>query len=640
VKLKRKPAGGRAQDNVGVAAEPAKRTTARVSILPGPPTEVSEFQPAQGTRAPAKVGAPSKVEAAATLALPRTGNDFLVEQLELAGLDFIVGNPGSSEETLYQALGDRVKLAMAEGAAVGLVDGYAQASGKPGVVVMHGGIGLGSGLANLMHAAQRETPMLVIVGESGIKDDAMRQHMHADIPAIAKPWAKMVNVVSDPKALNAALREAIVQAMTPPHGPVVLVTPRDVLDAPTTERPQPIRPLDTRSMAPPDTIEAAAQALKGAKNPILLIGDDVARAHGQDEVVKLAEALGARVFDVMGGELNMPKTHPLYAGQLGHMFGADSKKKLEGADAVVVIGTPVTSDVYPLLDSHFAPGIPIVAINQEVEEIAKGGHQVTHGMVASPKLATGQLAAAVEAMTSPSQKKTIGSRTQALGAEKATALEAAKAVDAQEMAAGGVTMAAFAQELAKQIAELKAKGGKTPIIWNEALTNSPALGRYIEAEEPGTWFETPGGTLGVAFPGAIGAKTAHPDRAVIGFSGDGGSQYTIQTLGTAARHKVAAGFVVVDNNRYGLLDANLQAHYQRNGIPAENQRRPHVFDLSEPNFDFVAMAKGWGVDGLRVEKPQDIAGAVKALLAAERPLLVHLVLTPSSSSIATASERK
>jgi benzoylformate decarboxylase len=128
----------------------------------------------------------------------------------------------------------------------------------------------------------------------------------------------------------------------------------------------------------------------------------------------------------------------------------------------------------------------------------------------------------------------------------------------------------------------------------------------------------------VGIPGAIGAKLANPDRTVVGFTGDGGSMYTIQALWTAARHNVAAKFVVCNNRSYRLLQLNIDQYWQDQGIAKHDY--PLSFDLSHPPLHFAEMAHGMGVQGVRVEQPSEIAPAIRQALAHPGPFLIDLVL--------------
>jgi benzoylformate decarboxylase len=148
--------------------------------------------------------------------------------------------------------------------------------------------------------------------------------------------------------------------------------------------------------------------------------------------------------------------------------------------------------------------------------------------------------------------------------------------------------------------------------------------RYFPPRRTGSYFLTRGGSLGVGIPGAIGAKLANPGKTVIGFTGDGGSMYTIQALWTAARHNVNAKFVVCNNGSYRLLQLNIEEYWKEGGLPKGDY--PLSFDLSHPPLKFVELARAMGVQGVRVEKPWEIGPAIQQMLAHPGPFLVDLVL--------------
>lgn len=176
-------------------------------------------------------------------------------------------------------------------------------------------------------------------------------------------------------------------------------------------------------------------------------------------------------------------------------------------------------------------------------------------------------------------------------------------------------MAVFLRTLAERT-------GRDLIVFDEALTTSPLVTRYLPPERPGDYHLTRGGSLGVGFPGAVGAKLAHPDRLVVGFAGDGGSMYTYQALWTAVRHGIDAKFVVCNNRKYRLLDDNIAQYWRERDI-AEHPF-PGSFDLAHPEIDFAGLARALGADGTRVEKPDEAVAAVARMLAHPGPYLVDI----------------
>lgn len=184
-------------------------------------------------------------------------------------------------------------------------------------------------------------------------------------------------------------------------------------------------------------------------------------------------------------------------------------------------------------------------------------------------------------------------------------------------------MSQFAEVLAQKL-------GSDAIIFDEALTSSPAITRYIPPREAGQYFFTRGGSLGVGFPGAIGLKLANPEKTVIGFSGDGGSMYTIQALWSAVRHKAGAKFVVCNNGSYKLLQMNIDVYWKERDM--EKHDYPLPFDLSYPATRFDLLAQAMGVKAVRVEKEEEIAPAIEQMLADDEPFLIDLVLEGNHKS--------
>jgi benzoylformate decarboxylase len=174
-------------------------------------------------------------------------------------------------------------------------------------------------------------------------------------------------------------------------------------------------------------------------------------------------------------------------------------------------------------------------------------------------------------------------------------------------------------------AELARRAPEGLVVVDEALTASPQLTRHLPPRRPGDYFATRGGSLGIGIPGAIGVKLARPAVEVVGFTGDGGSMYTVQALWTAARYGVAAKFVICNNGRYRLLDLNIDQYWRERDVPAHGY--PGAFDISSPEIDFPRLAQALGVRGRRVEKPAEVAPAVADMLAHNGPYLIDLATT-------------
>ncbi|KQV15305.1 MULTISPECIES: thiamine pyrophosphate-binding protein [unclassified Kitasatospora] len=544
----------------------------------------------------------------------------MLEQFKADGVKYMFGNPGTVEQGFLDELRGfpeiEYVLALQEAVVVGIADGYARATRTPTLLQLHSGVGLGNGIGMLYQAMRGHAPLVVVVGESGLAYDSMDAQMAADLVGMAKPVTKWATRVVDPESTLRVLRRAFKVAATPPYGPVLVVLPADVLDRPTSEPAVPTSYLHTAVVPDAGTIGLAASLLAAAERPLIIAGDGVHFADAQAELARFAEVWGAEVWGADWAEVNLPADHPLYQGQLGHMFGENSSRVTAAADAVLIVGTYALPEVYPLLDGVFAEGAPVVHIDLDSGAIAKN-FPVDLGLVADPKLSLARLTEALTERQSAERQQAVAERIQGLADKKAAAYADAVARDLAADEGGPLTAAYFGRELSRQLPP-------DAVLFDEALTSSPGIFRYNPPNEPGHWHQTRGGSLGVGIPGAIGAKLAHPERTVVGFTGDGGSMYTVQGLWTAARYDIAAKFVICNNGRYKLLDDNIEQYWRSQDI--EHHDFPGIFDLSRPEIDFAALSESLGVPAVRVEKPAEVAPAIARALAHPGPFLIDLVI--------------
>lgn len=550
----------------------------------------------------------------------KTGRFAILEQFLADGFTYMFGNPGTSEEGFLDALGDypdlKYILTLQESVAVMTADGYARATGKPALVQIHSTPGLGNAIGALYQAKRGHSPLVVIGGDAGIKYQAMDAQMAGDLLGFAEPVTKWSTLVMEPSSLLRVLRRAVKIATTPPMGPVYVCLPVDILDAPTVEPVRPTSLPSTRVIPDEVLVKEMAEILASSQKPMIFVGDGVSFSEAQAELTQVAELLGAEVWGADIGDLNMSYTHPLYQGSTGHMFGYSSKPITTKGDVNLVVGTYMLPEVFPDLGDIFAPGAKVLHIDLNAYEIAKN-HPVDIGVVSDPKLTLAKLAIMLESILNPEQKAAAKARTEAIGQAKAQNHQ--RQLDADRQIRDHVPL-----HLSRFMEELAAKLPEDAVIFDEAITNSPAITRYFPPTKPRHYFVTRGGSLGVDIPGAIGAKLAHPDKTVIGFAGDGGAMYTIQALWTAARHNIDVKFVICNNRSYRILQENIDAYWQERNIPERDY--PLSFDLSKPDIHFASIAQSLGVPGVRVEKPADIASAIEQMLNHPGPFLIDVVL--------------
>ncbi len=550
----------------------------------------------------------------------KTGNQKIIEQFIADGFTYMFGNPGTVEQGFLDALADypemKYVLSHQESIAVMMADGYARATQKPALVQLHSSPGIGNAVGALYQAKRGHSPLVCIGGDAGVKYMNMDAQMAADLVAIMEPVTKYATIVYDKHSVLRTLRRAIKIASTPPMGPVYVCLPQDVLSEINDEEIFPTHIPNTNVRPSEEAIVQITQALANAENPMIFIGDGVAYSNAQNELTKVAELLGAQVYGVDVGDFNMETTHPLYAGTTGHMFGSSSLPITKKGDVNLIVGTYMLPEVFPELGEVFAPDAKVIHIDLNAYEIAKN-HRVDISAVANPKLTLQAIADKLATSVSESKKSLVAERILNFKKEKAQKLREEQEKDASNKNAHPLFMSQFMQALALKLPE-------DTIIFDEALTNSPAVTRYFPAKTPGSYFCTRGGSLGVGFPGAIGVKFANPDKTVVGFSGDGGSMYTIQALASANRHKIGAKFIVCNNSVYRLLQLNIGEYWKEQNI--ENRKFPLPFDLSVPQIRFDLLAQSMGVDAVRVEKTEEIPAAIERMLADDKPFLIDLVL--------------
>ncbi|MGH3971704.1 MAG: thiamine pyrophosphate-binding protein [Pseudonocardiaceae bacterium] len=559
-------------------------------------------------------------QVASTTAGSRTGRFALFEQLLADDIRYLFGNPGTVEQGFLDAVANypavQYILSLQETVAIAIADGYARATHRPAVIQLHSGVGLGNGIGMLYQAKRGHAPLVVLAGDAGVCYDAMDAQMAADLVGMAQPVTKWAGRVTHPMSLLRMLRRAIKIATTPPTGPVFLALPMDVLDAPNTEKVIPTSILATRTVPEPALVTQAARLLAGAENPIVIVGDGVAFSEGQPELARVAELWGAAVWEADASEVNLSAAHPHHRGLFGHMFAKYSQPITVQADAVLICGTYVFPEVFPALGEAFAPDAPIVHIDLDTDAIAKN-FRVDLGLVSDPKLTLARLAESLEREMSSAQKQAATQRSSRLSANQRHEQETQRHADRARWDDIPMPASRFMAELAELAPD-------DVVVFDEALTTSPDVVRYLIPTRPGAYFQTRGGSLGVGAPGALGLKLAHPERTVFGFTGDGGAMYTIQALWTAAHHRIGAKIVVCNNQSYRILKLNIQQYWRERGLPEHDF--PASFDLGGPKLRFDRMAESMGVPAVRVETGSQVRPAIMQALETDGPFLIDLVI--------------
>ncbi len=530
-----------------------------------------------------------------------TGKEKLLQQMTADGVEYIFGNPGTVEQGILDELYKYPQIeyitCLQESVAVAMADGYARAKGSPAVVQLHSGVGLGNGIGMLYQAYRGHSPLIVVAGEAGIQYEAMDAQMACDLTEMARPVTKYAARVTHPASLLRLWRRAYKIAMTPPMGPVFLSLPMDVLDMENTEEVCKTSPIEYQSFPKEEQTDRIARAFADAEHPVILAGDGVSESKAVNELERLAKLSGAFVYGVNSSCINISQNSPYYQGDLGHMFGRESRKAVENADVVLIVGTYLFPEVFPELNKPFRKDAQVFHIDLDAYEIAKN-HPVTLGICTNPAQALQQINDRLEIEACAGRIK-----------EKQH-FPACRKNQAKEQ----TTAAAFMETLRRLTDE-------NLIIFDEALTASGYVTSYLPRSLEGTFFQTRGGSLGVGIPGGMGILLARLQSQVVVFTGDGGSMYTIQALYTANRYHIPVKVVICNNRRYHLLDRNLEVYRKEQGILVHEE--PESFSL-EPMIDFVTLARSMGIDGIAAETREQAKEAAEKMLCAKDAFVVDL----------------
>ncbi|HUM14645.1 MAG TPA: thiamine pyrophosphate-binding protein [Candidatus Nitrosotalea sp.] len=546
------------------------------------------------------------------------GKQVFMESLIAHGVEYIFGNPGTTESPILDALLDypqlRYVVALHEGVALGAASYYAQTADKTAVVNVHVAPGLGNALGMLYNAFKARVPLVVTAGQQDTRLRLRGPVLGHDLVAMAAPLTKWSVQVERADEFALIMHRALKIATDPPAGPVFVALPIDVLEQETDLAPFPPGQLYRAPEPDPAGIQAAAALLLAARRPVIVAGDDAVSATA--EVMALAERLGAAVWcEGIRAQQVMPSAHPSF--RLGLPFDAAAiRKALDGADVVLLVGGPFFEEVWFAPGSPLPPDAAVIHLESAPERLAHN-LPVVVGLVSHPRAALAAIRAAVERGAGAAFRGAAARRNDALRALKTQEAEAQRARAAKRWDHAPISVPRF-------VAEIEAALPPDAILVDESITASIDLARTVQFERPGDYVGARGGGIGQALPGALGVKLAHPDRPVVALSGDGSAMYSIQALWTAAHHDLAVVFVILNNREYRILKHNMDTYRQRFG--AKPDRAYPNMDLIAPDLGFVDMARGMGVEGVRVTKPGELRPALERALGAGRPFLLDVAI--------------
>ena len=454
-----------------------------------------------------------------------TGKRALMEMLKVEGIEYIFGNPGTSESPILDELERhpelRYFLVTQEGVAMGMADGYARSTQRPAFVNLHIETGLANGISLLNNAYEGGTPMVLT---SANKDVRKLAEGRTDLAGMVRMFTKWSAEVTHPEQVPSILRRAFNEAKTPPTGPTYVGFSANALDEEGEIDIAPSFEVYSRSAPDPSAVETAGSILGEASHPVIIVGDRVAQSGASDEAVRLAEILGARVYAGRYSEMNFPSDHPQFLGLIGPATPA-GRQILASGDAVLALGRDSFGGFFHFLDRALAPGAKLIHIDSSGSDIGRS-EPTDVGIVADPKTALAHLADALEASMSGSMREAAKGRAAAVAEEKA----------AQQ----GIWEAwlrsrwdAIPMSPERMMTEVAAAIPSDALIADDSVSTRPAVFGAMDFRVPGAILGERGGAIGWGMGGAMGMKLANPDRPVVAVVGDGSAMMTVQALWTA-----------------------------------------------------------------------------------------------------------
>ena len=537
------------------------------------------------------------------------GSEIFIECLKREGVKTIFALPGGVVlkifDMLHQQKDLQVILTRHEQAAGHMAEGYAKATGKPGVCLVTSGPGMTNVITALADAYMDSVPLVCFSGQvptSLIGNDAFQE---ADNIGLSRPCTKYNFLVKDVNDLAMTIKEAFYIATTGRPGPVLVDIPKDVSMA-TTEFVYPnsvsIRGYNPTYDGNKWQIKQAAEAIMKAKKPILYVGGGVVFSGASAELIELAELTQIPVDMTLMGLGAFPGEHQLSLGMLGMHGTYQANMAMHYSDLVIAIGARFDDRVTGKV-SEFCPHAKVIHVDIDPTSIRKNIH-VDIPIVGDCKTVLRELNQILRASVNGEQKE-----LRKPWWKQIREWEAAHPLSYQQEADGPIKP----QYVVKRLYELTKE--RDPIVATDVGQHQMWAAQYFKLAKPNRWLTSGGlGTMGFGFPAAMGAQAAFPGRLVLCIAGDGSIQMNMQEMATAVVSKLPVKIIILNNRFHGMVRQWQDLFYQGRYASSDLENTP----------DFVKLAEAYGAVGLRANKVGDLDAVLKDAIAVNGPVIVDV----------------
>lgn len=513
------------------------------------------------------------------------GAESLLRSLVDGGVELCLANPGTSEMHFVAALdrvpGMRAVLGLQENVVTGAADGYGRMTGAPAATLLHLGPGLANGLANLHNAKRANTPIVNVIGDHATTHRHLDAPLTSDVEAVAAPFSHWVRTSLTSRSVGRDAADAVAAARRHPGQIASLILPADTSwNEPGV--PAKAIPIPEATMPPDETISAIADRLRESESSAILMSGMALREDALEFAAAIARATGAKLL-----------TNTFY----GRLERGGSRARIDRLPYFTEQAVEALAGVKDLILVHTAAPVGFFAYPNKPSVLSDPSTRI-HTLAEPAENAEGALRALAEA---------LGLRNIERGQHRPNTV----LPDRPSGALNPMTVAAA----------IGATLPENAIIVDEAATGGAFLLSSTAAAPAHDWLSLTGGAIGMGIPVATGAALACPDRRVVNVEADGSSMYTIQALWTQARESLDVTTVLLSNRSYAILNMELS----RTGA-APSQQAEQLFDLSRPDLDFVSLARGMGVPGVRVESAEALVKALEDSYAESGPRMIEVAL--------------
>jgi acetolactate synthase-1/2/3 large subunit len=550
-----------------------------------------------------------------------TGAQALIKSLEMEGVEVMFGLPGGAILPVYDPILDssiRHVLVRHEQGAGHMAEGYAMATGRPGVAMVTSGPGATNVVTPLSNAYMDSTPLVVVSGQVATGSIGTDAFQECDITGVTMGITKHNWLVKDAAEIPRVVAAAFHVATTGRPGPVLVDVPKDVANAPMEWYwPESLDDLDLPGYRPvtegdPAQIRRAAELMLAAERPVLYVGGGVLKARATEALRALAERTSMPVVTTLMARGAFPDSHPLCLGMPGMHGNYTAVTSMQRADLLVALGARfddrVTGNV-----ATFAPDAKVVHVDIDAAELGKV-RRPDAGIVGDCRQVIEELLRALEAsglVVGGPEPGSPAARRPDLGPwwAQLDRWREELPVHYEPAAEGGLIKPQMVVEALRDLSP------EDTVVASGVGQHQMWASQYWRFDHPYTWVNSGGaGTMGFAVPAAIGAKVGRPDRTVWAIDGDGCFQMTAQELVTATAERIPVKVAILNNAYLGMVRQWQEMFYA--------ERYSEVY-LSPDLPDYVKWAEAMGCEGIRAESPEEVGPAIeKANGIDDRPVVI------------------